>query len=260
LASLKKKNYPHLKIKDSQIDLADLTSFGLKEMVKDLSKVGRVQSCKLTAISINLAVPQDEAHEFWSRRDLRKGDGKFGDGIAIKVEAFGTSVEDARNAAMARLLAFVNDCREQIHPSSRLRSVSLPEHLPYNFEDDPALLMAKEMSKTYTSQVEMRILGESAGWDSVSKMMQKLLKSENVALHPLIKYYLVCGFSPLPPSLYHCCCFRNLIVIKASALIHQKRREDAICELESSLAGQAYPSFQRLVQLRLKEAHRIIVP
>jgi hypothetical protein len=164
----------------------------------------KLELCRLWEASITLNVPPDGKHEFWSRKDLRRGDGNHENGIPINIKAFGSSENDARENAMLRLNAFLDDCRKQIRSSSRTQ-VPNSEKTSSDFKDDPVLHIARALMRTYSS-VKSRISDnkdQNRGWTEISEILEGYL--EDLNLRSLIKYYLVCNFFLFPPSFTHSC-------------------------------------------------------
>jgi hypothetical protein len=193
------KTFPHLTVQQQpQIELGNLTSFAIKEMVERLSSKENVivNGPKLDVISIDFAVPSDAEHEFWSSRDFTARDGKYVNGIPIQVEAFGKSMREARENAMKRFITFLNNCRDELRPLSRSRRRDFCEHQPFNFKDDVGLQMAKELMETYRKVKQGLLSGKPQSWALVSEILERYLKtlSEDHHLIPLINYYLVFKF------------------------------------------------------------------
>jgi hypothetical protein len=196
-----KKTFPNLTVTPlPQIELEKLESFAFKEMVERLStkEKGKVKGTKLNVISIDFAVPSDAEHEFWSRRDFRRYDGKYVNGIPIQVEAFGKTMPEARENAMQRLITFLNNCRDELRPPSGSRRKDICEHQQITFKDDVGLQMAKELMETYGTVKEGLQSGEPQSWARVSEILERYLNtlSEDHHLIPLINYYLVTNIPP----------------------------------------------------------------
>jgi hypothetical protein len=253
-----KATYPNLHVTFNKVNLATSTSFDLLPVLESLLSKGKkfqdLRECKLWEASVSLNVPPDGKHEFWSRKVLRREDGKYENGIPINITAFGSSEIDARENAMLRLSAFLDDCRKQIQYSSRSR---LPdsEQRQSQFKDDPVLQIARELLRTYSS-VKSRISDNeepNRGWTEISQTLERYL--EDLDLRPLIKYYLVCNV--LSYHLYPFLLLCVLTLIKASVRLHQKRPKDAIGYLISLETQTVRPRFDDLVRRRLQEANAL---
>jgi hypothetical protein len=193
-----KKTFPHLTVKDHPIELEKIDTFPLKEMVEKLStkEKGKVQGTKLTVISIEFAVPPDAEHEFWSRRNIARHDGKYVNGIPIQVEAFGRTACEARENAMERFLTFLNNCRDELGPASRSCHKDFCKQQTFSFEDDIGLKMAKELMENYGEEKEGLLSGDQGSWARVSAILERYLGTlpEDHQLIPLINYYLVSNY------------------------------------------------------------------
>ena len=187
------RSSPDLKVDICRLDLSTSDSFGLKPMLEDLSIKHKIQTRTVYEASIEVVVPRDENHQFWSRRDLNDCK-NCDDGIPINVKAFGSSVRDAKQNAMLRLKAFLDDCHEQIRPSSRLPLKNFSKYPDFNFKDDAVVQVAKELLEIYRRVKSFITLPEeeNAAWEEVSGMLERLLEEKTDSnLGPLLKYYLV---------------------------------------------------------------------
>jgi hypothetical protein len=258
------KTYPYLRItKSPKYDISTSNSFGLKPMLEGLSRKGKVQCVNVFEVSIELVVPPNREHEFWSRRELRREDGVYQNGISINVNAIGTSENDARENAMLRLKAFLDACHEQMWPSLSSQHRNFSKNPPVNFKDDAALQMARELLEIYRRvkshisnwKRQSRISGwkrQRDAWEEVSQTLERYLKEKtDVDLRPLINYYLVCNL-----FLHHLYpfWFYSLMSIKGSVRLHQKRPSDAIGHLIACQNDTVSPTFRLLVDRRLEEA------
>jgi hypothetical protein len=171
-------------------------------MIEDLHTKGQVQNCKLTKVSIQLVVPRDGIHEFWSRGDLRKTDGKYENGIPIEITAFGSSTQEARENAMFRLNSFLGECRKLIRPSSPSHGRSQSQFDP---KADPALRLAGKLFESY--RIHLEAPDEDDRWTNISKILED--EERNTDLRPLIEYYMVRSSHPLFPSFYPSCSVSN---------------------------------------------------
>ena len=191
----------YLKTSEIQIDLKT-SSFDLKKMIQDLHTNGQVQNSKLTEVSIQLVVPRDGIHEFWSRGDLRKTDGNYENGIPIEITAFGSLTQEARENAMFRLNSFLGECRKLIRPSLLSHFISQSQFDP---KADPALRLAGKLFESYC--VHLEAPDGDDRWTNISKILED--KEQNTNLRPLVEYYMVRSSHPLFPSFYPSCSMSN---------------------------------------------------
>lgn len=161
---------------------------------------GKLSQWKAYETKMTFIVPRDGKHKFWSKKGLRLDDGKYENGVPITISAIGSSAADAEGAALLRLNTFLDDCREKLQSSSHSRVTYQSERESFDFKDGVAVQMARKLMETY-QHVKSRG-DESIGWKEISGALEKCLEEIHLDLIPLIKYYLVCNFLPLPHSYY----------------------------------------------------------
>ena len=152
--------------------------------------------CNLWQASIEIDVPWDPNHEFWSRKGLKSGDGKYQDAISTTIVAFGSSEDEAKGIVLLKLTTFLDMCREQIWPTSS--SLNQSEYPRVDFEIDAALWMGMDLLRIY-KDFKFRISKKSPqtdAWDEIVTILHNYSK-QHPHLEPLIMFYGT--FSPLTP-------------------------------------------------------------
>jgi hypothetical protein len=239
--------YKHIKFKTCDYDVS--TQSDLRPVLTSLLGA-KPFACNLQQASIEIDVPRDPNHEFWLRKGLNYGDGKYQDAISTRIIAFGTSEDEAKGIAMQKLTTFLDMCREQIWPSSSCLNQS--EYSCVNFGIDSALQMGMDMLHVY-KEFKCRISNKSkqiGAWEEITTILRNYSK-RYPRLEPLITYYMV---HPPPLSiLVHSYCSQFPTLIKTFPRIRQKRYEEAIQSLISLSQTQISPRFSCLVRRRFED-------
>lgn len=182
-----KKMYKHVKFKTCSYDLSTQSDLG---PVLTSLLGAKPFPCNLQQASIEIDVPRDPHHEFWSRKGLKSGDGKYQDAISTTIVAFGSSEDEAKGIAMQKLTTFLDMCREQIWPSSSCLNQS--EYPRVDFGIDSALRMGTDMLCIY-KDFKFRISKKSKqtnAWEEIATILHNYSK-QYPHLEPLITYYMV---------------------------------------------------------------------